>query len=72
MAAIEVLDRHVIYENPRPQNRARHGFFPGLVQLPSGELVGLFILGEALEAADVTTMGTPGHGPEQCREPIRN
>ncbi len=38
MAVIEVLDHHIVYENPRPQNRARHGYFPGLVQLPSGEL----------------------------------
>lgn len=58
MAAIEVLDHHLVYENPRPQNRARHGFFPGLVTLPSGELLALFILGEALEAADVTTVIT--------------
>jgi len=58
MAVIEVLDHTIVYENPRPQNRARHGYFPGLVQLPSGELLALFILGEALEAADVTTMVT--------------
>ena len=53
---IEILDHHVVYENPHPHNRARHGFFPGLVTLPSGDLVALFILGEALEAANVTTV----------------
>ena len=36
---IEILDHHVVYENPHPHNRARHGFFPGLVTLPSGETI---------------------------------
>ena len=61
MAAIEVVDHYVVYENPRPQNRARHGYFPGLVKLPSGELLALFALGEAFEAADVTTVVTRSH-----------
>jgi sialidase-1 len=65
MAAIEVVDDHVVYENPQPQNRARHGYFPGLVQLPSGELLALFTLGEAFEAADVTTVVT--RSPDQGR-----
>jgi len=54
MSAISVVDHHVIYENPNPQIRSRHGYFSGLVKLPSGELLALFALGEALEAADVT------------------
>lgn len=58
MAAIEILDHHVVYENRQPQNRSRHGYFPGLVKLPSGDLLGLFALGEAFEAADVTTVVT--------------
>ena len=58
MSTIEVVDRHVVYENPQPQNRARHGYFPGLVKLPSEELLALFTLGEAFEAADVTTVVT--------------
>ncbi|MAE62661.1 MAG: hypothetical protein CMJ18_00190 [Phycisphaeraceae bacterium] len=56
MPSIEVTDRHVVYENPHPQNRARHAYFPGLVNLPSGDLLALFILGEALEATNVTTV----------------
>ena len=49
MATIEVLDHHLVYENPRPQNRARHGFFPGLVTLLTihchreGQDIGLFV-----------------------------
>ena len=58
MAAIEILDHHVVYENPQPHNRARHGYWPGLVKLPSGELLALFAQGEALEAANVTTVVT--------------
>ena len=56
MSAISVVDHHVIYENPNPQIRSRHGYFSGLVKLPSGELLALFALGEALEATDVTTV----------------
>ena len=58
MAVIEVIDHHVVYENPQPHNRSRHGFFPGLEKLPSGDLLALFTLGEALEAANVTTVVT--------------
>jgi len=61
MATIEVTDRHVVYENPQPQNRARHGYFPGLVNLPSGDLLALFALGEALEAANITTVVSRSH-----------
>ncbi len=56
MSAIEVIDRHMIYDNPASHNRSRHGYFPGLVKLPSGELLALFILGEAFEAANATTV----------------
>ena len=58
MATIEILDHHIVYENPQPFNRSRHGYFPGLVKLPSGELLGLFVLGEAFEATNVTTFVT--------------
>ena len=37
-------------------NFARHAFFPGVVQLPSGELLALFALGEAINATNVTTV----------------
>ena len=35
---IEVVESHVVFDNPRPMLRSRHGYFPGIVQLPSGEL----------------------------------
>lgn len=56
MPAIEVVDRHVVYENLEPQLRARHAWFPGLVTLPSGDLPALFAMGEAINATNVTTV----------------
>lgn len=52
---IEYVEGHVVYENPRPHVRSRHGYFPGMVRLPSGELLCLFVLGEAFEAPNCTT-----------------
>ena len=51
MAKITVLDHHVVYDNPIPNLVSRHGYFPGLVRLASGELLGLFCMGEAFESA---------------------
>jgi len=55
---IEVVEHHVVYENPKPMLRSRHGYFPGFVQLASGELLGLFVIGEAFESVDLTTYVT--------------
>jgi sialidase-1 len=52
---IELVESHVVYENPKPMLRSRHGYFPGLVQLHSGELLALFVMGEAFESVDLTT-----------------
>jgi len=52
---LDYLGTGLIYENPKPQVRSRHGYFPGLALLPSGELVALFVVAAALEAADATT-----------------
>jgi sialidase-1 len=52
---IELLDHHIVYENPQPMLRSRHGFFPGLVQLGSDELLALLVIGEAFESVDLTT-----------------
>jgi len=50
MARIEVIDHHTIYDNPIPLNRSRHGYFPGLEKLPSGELIAMYPIGEAFES----------------------
>ena len=52
---IKLLDSHVVYENPKPMLRSRHGYFPGIVELPSGELLALLVIGEAFEAVDLAT-----------------
>ena len=52
---IELLDSHVVYDNPKPMLRSRHGYFPGVVELPSGELLALLVIGEAFEAVDLAT-----------------
>jgi len=55
---IEVIDRHVVYANPEPQLRARQAYFPGAVRLPSGDLLALFVLGEAMNATNANTVVT--------------
>ena len=52
---IDYLERHVVYENPKPHVHSRHGFFPGVIQIPSGELLALFVRGEAFESPDQAT-----------------
>jgi hypothetical protein len=52
---IDYLEGGVLYENLRPHVRSRHGYFPGLALLDSGELIALFVIAEAFEAADATT-----------------
>ncbi len=55
MPVIEYLESTVVYENPLPHVRSRHGYFPGLAALSSGELLALFMIAEAFEAANGTT-----------------
>ena len=52
---IEHLETQELYSNPIPHVRSRHGFFPGLVELASGDLLALFVIAEAFEAANGTT-----------------
>ncbi len=52
---IEYIESSTVYDNPNPKARSRHAYFPGVVQLPSGELLALFPIGEAFESADQTT-----------------
>ncbi|MGB8589958.1 MAG: hypothetical protein WCD40_01150, partial [Candidatus Acidiferrales bacterium] len=52
---IEYVEGHVVYDNPVPHIHSRHGYFPGLARLNSGELICLFVMGEAFEASNCTT-----------------
>jgi len=63
MAKIKVVDHQVVYDNPIPNLLSRHGYFPAVVQLPGGELLALFAMGEAFEATHtmcVTRSGDAG------------
>lgn len=52
---IEYLEGHIVFDNPIAHVRSRHGYFPAIVQLASGDLLALFVIAEAFEAADATT-----------------
>ena len=41
-----------IYANPAPLLVSRQAVFPGIVELPGGELVALFTIGQAFDSAD--------------------
>ncbi len=55
MPRIYLLDFAVLYQNPKPHVKSRHAYFPGLAELPSGELIALFVIGEAFESVDMAT-----------------
>src|SRR5262245_50092910 len=46
------LEEITIYQNPDPLLVSRQATFPGIVQLPDGELVMLCCIGQAFDAAD--------------------
>ncbi len=49
---MKCLDEFTIYQNPAPLLVSRQATFPGIVQLPSGELLAVFTIGQAFDAAD--------------------
>lgn len=55
---IEYLEPVIVYENPKPHVHSRHGYHPGIAQLPNGELIALFLFAEAFEAPNGTTYVT--------------
>jgi sialidase-1 len=52
---IDYVEPYIVYENPQPHVHSRHGYHPGLAELPNGELLALFLLAEAFEAPNGTT-----------------
>lgn len=65
MPHIAKIDEHIVYENPAPKLRSRHGKFPGLERLPSGELIAAFEVGEAFGSVD--SMAYIARSPDQGR-----
>ena len=49
---MKCLDQFTIYQNDAPLLVSRQAIFPGIVQLADGELVALFTIGEAFDAAN--------------------
>jgi len=47
------METFTIYQNPDPLLVSRQAVFPGLVQLPDGELIAMFSIGQAFDAADL-------------------
>jgi sialidase-1 len=58
---IQYVEGHLVYDNPKPHVHSRHGYHPGIAQLPSGELIALFLYGEAFEAPNCTTYVSRSH-----------
>ncbi|MBT4818191.1 MAG: exo-alpha-sialidase, partial [Lentisphaerae bacterium] len=60
-----VLDHGCLFDNPLSHVCSRHGYFPGMTVLPDGELLAIFMLGEAFEAPNlrphVTRSTDQGH-----------
>lgn len=52
---IQWVESCMVYDNPAPHIHSRHGYHPGLAQLPNGDLIALFLHGEAFESPDGTT-----------------
>lgn len=49
MAVIEKIGEFTIYESPKSQQPPLHARFPGVVQLPSGQLMAMFQLSEVID-----------------------
>ena len=49
---MQLIDTVTIHANPAPLLVSRQAMFPGLVRLPDGELVAMFSIGQAFDAAD--------------------
>ena len=52
---IRVIEKNVIYENPTPQLKSKHSYFPFVQQLEDGSLLSSHVIGEAFESIDQNT-----------------
>src|SRR5690606_503969 len=51
----ENIETGIIYRNKWPHLKSRHAYFPSVVELPGGNLVATFVIGEAFEALNLAT-----------------
>jgi len=52
---IQYVEPLMVFDNPMPHVHSRHGYHPGLAMLANGDLIALFLKGEAFEAPNGTT-----------------
>lgn len=70
---IALKDSFTIYENPAPLLVSRQAVFPGLVRFDDGELLAMFSIGQAFDAADMrahTSRSTDGGRSWSPPEPM--
>lgn len=70
---IVLKDSFTIYENPAPLLVSRQAVFPGLVRFDDGELLAMFSIGQAFDAADMlayTSRSTNGGRSWSPPEPM--
>ena len=46
------LTTGIVYQNSQPHLKSRHAYFPSVAVLPNGDLLAIFMLGEAFEAVN--------------------
>ena len=52
---MKIVETSIIYDNPLPQLRSRHSFFPSVCQCADGSLAAVYVVGEAFESVDSTS-----------------
>jgi sialidase-1 len=50
---MQLIETGTLYANPNPLLVSRQAAFPGLVRLPDGDIVAMFSIGQAFDAADM-------------------
>jgi sialidase-1 len=50
---MQLLDTATLYANPDPLLVSRQAAFPGLTRLPDGDILAVFSIGQAFDAADM-------------------
>lgn len=69
---MRLLETSTIYANPDPLLVSRQALFPGLLQLPDGDIIALFSIGQAFDAADMRSfVSRSGDEGRTWSEPTR-
>lgn len=55
MKQLQCLDSGILYKNATPHVHAIHAYFPSVITLDNGEMLASIVLGEAFEAANLST-----------------